>query len=207
MAATQVQKLLLLVITLLLSACGVQLRVPFCESYLSEVPQEFLGSYEIIAANTSAEWSNNTVIERLAVEVTPQSFGVSTGSDQATSPTGMCQYNKRFFMESENSNGTYGLYEISTFQHGLILGFFSLDVKQSQKNGFPLIYLPSVDFRTGFSLNLNLNQMQEYILDNRALSQDQVLKVMKPLMYQSMLRTSSISKQSLRKYRITPATK
>lgn len=178
------------------SACGVQLRTTFCDSYLTEVPQEILGNYEVIATNISAEWSNNNILSKMDLKIDSLSFGTSLASEQGSSQVGLCKYNGRLFLESENNNGTYGLYELSNFQHGLILALFSLDVKQAQKNGYPLVYLPPVDFVADFSFKLNLSTLQEYILDNRQLSQEQTLKILKPITYQSILRTSRMLQDS-----------
>lgn len=173
-----------------LTACGIQLRHPICESSLIRLPDEFTGTYEIVVPNTSVAWSGNTVLKSIQVRIGPNSLVGSGDVDSIPGWGRICQIDNRYFVEERNSNGTYSFSEISKFSNGLILSVMSADLEAAKSKNFPLQYVPNFDKATGnvdegFSLSLFSTS---FVLDNTSLTAQQVLSVSKPISMQTVLR-------------------
>ncbi len=176
-----------------LSACNGQVRKPFCAHSLATVPQDLQGTYEVVVPAISAPWSGNMILKTVQIQLGPRSATTSIPT-QGFIPFGqMCIVDGRTFLEQQNGNGTYSVSEIDKFPQGILLSQMSLDVHAARAKGFKLHYLPNVraalgdlDGQSRASISF---ENGGFILDNTALSQQQMLSVMKALSFQVVLRS------------------
>ncbi len=193
---------LILLISILVSACGVQLRKPFCTESLSEVPAELVGKYEVVAPSSSVAWSGNMIIKSISIEISNKSLSLSKAIPGAPDTGQICRVNGRIFSENENQDGTFSLSEISKFDQGLIISLFSLDLDLAAKLNYKTHYFPRLApdiFNNGVLTQENdigLTQ-SKFVLDNSNLTQEQVLKVLKPISYQTVFRTQQLREKNL----------
>jgi len=196
-------KFILIIAVLFLSACGAQLRKPFCEETVSEIPIQFAGTFEVALPSTSPTWSNNTLLGKALVKIDKKTIQGPEQIPVFATSSRLCLVENRFLLEQRNSNGTYSLSEFSKFDQGVIISTLSLDVEAAQKKGMMIHYLPTTKvLRKDEAVFDLVPDENPFILDNTGLGPKEVLSVMTPMSYQVILREVAVTENFIFKTKV-----
>lgn len=171
----------LMFVTFLLMGCRAQLRAPFCQNSLSKLPPEIVGFYEISIPMNSIEMSGASVVQTVTLQITEDHLR-SSGSLMGGDVTAICEVAGKYYMESLNPNGTYGVTEIYKSNDGLVLTDLALNTQLALDKKFEIHYLPKAGQLVAENhFQLSIEGPAELILNNQNLSMEEQLSVMKPI--------------------------
>ena len=180
---------------LFLSACGSQLRKPFCENPLPALPESVQGQYEVVAPLVSPSWSGSIALKSLQVELQAKQFVASASVTGLPKWGRACSLDGRLILEEENPNGTYTLVEVTKYGRALVFSPLAIDPDLARKAGFLLHYVPDFRMAVGAGASVPLpgggSIDSNFILDNSSLSARQVLSVTKPMTFNMTLQSVS----------------
>ena len=171
---------------LLLAGCtGSALRAPFCQSSLSEVPDQYLGTYEVTNFSSNSEFNNVLSFDKIQIQV--EKNGISLPGGQVpiaahNSENMLCEYSGILYFQQGANGGTFQVSRLEASAGGLHVSplFFDPATLKAQHVNF---YIPS-DITTNYAedphqltysttgFNLLGNAL---IIDNRSMTAEQLL--------------------------------
>lgn len=193
---------MILVLPLLLAACGSQLRQPFCRETLSEIPEAMVGTYTMTLPKKDPGMNNATIFETQTIQITKN--GVVTPSTSGVyemAQTGimggarLCKIEGDVYLEKVNDNSTYTITKIEATQYGLAFSDISFNVEDLKRLGAPFIVVPNLQLSvygdTFWNVSSTLGS-QPLIVDNSKVPVEVLLKIGKRVsMYMTFKRVTA----------------
>jgi hypothetical protein len=180
---------MLLILPLILSACGSQLRRPFCQDSLKEFPPSMIGTYTVTMPKADQGMNNATTFEQQTIQITKDGLMYPSALDpvalfQNGEPKSdrVCMIQGQIYMEKLNSNSTYTVSKIEPSEYGLAFSDLSFSVQDLKQEGIPFIVIPNLQLVEGvdsfWTLSMTLGS-QPVIVDNTKVSPEKLIKISK----------------------------